>query len=332
MSSTSYAYFQSVLHYLAARGCQSDYALAQIEYTLPDKAQRVPFGAYRALLNFAAAELDEPLFGFYLGQHIQLADYGALGYLVDASANLKDAIKALLAYDVLVADIGKAEFVEAEKYAWVGWQLVQSAHNSALNEDDKQLILRNMTAWVATARKLQQLVFAPTRIEFSFPLNSDEISTLTAWFGCEVQGSQPANRILFPNDYLHLPFNSNNPVLYQALKQLNETQRGQLQLTPSYAELVRQTLQQQLDLRHCKLPILAASLGISTRHLQRKLNAEQSSFAVLLQAEQQRRATLLLGTLPLAELAWHLGFAEQAAFNKAFRRWFGCTPKAYAKK
>jgi len=35
--------------------------------------------------------------------------------------------------------------------------------------------------------------------------------------------------------------------------------------------------------------------------------------------------------ISLAEISERLGYSEQSAFNRAFKKWFGETPKAYAK-
>jgi AraC-like DNA-binding protein len=81
----------------------------------------------------------------------------------------------------------------------------------------------------------------------------------------------------------------------------------------------------------CCLEQVAQALGVSERTLQRRLNQCGCGFADLLEAARRRYAETLLRRreLPLVEVALSLGYSEQAAFNRAFKRWTQSTPGAY---
>ena len=72
-------------------------------------------------------------------------------------------------------------------------------------------------------------------------------------------------------------------------------------------------------------------LGLGARTLQRRLQDEGVSFAALLDRVRQQLAQRHLADpkLSLAEVAYLLGYLEQASFYRAFRRWFGETPAGY---
>ncbi|MEV4443287.1 helix-turn-helix domain-containing protein, partial [Streptomyces sp. NPDC049577] len=63
----------------------------------------------------------------------------------------------------------------------------------------------------------------------------------------------------------------------------------------------------------------------------RRLRQEGTSYRLL--KDQARRdaalSSLAQGAEPIAELAARLGFSEDTAFHRAFRRWTGSTPGAY---
>jgi AraC-like DNA-binding protein len=67
---------------------------------------------------------------------------------------------------------------------------------------------------------------------------------------------------------------------------------------------------------------------MSTRTLQRRLAEEGTSFRGLLDDVRRTAAARHLRTpgLSNAEVAYVLGFSELAAFQRAFRRWYGVTP------
>ena len=75
----------------------------------------------------------------------------------------------------------------------------------------------------------------------------------------------------------------------------------------------------------------ARSLGMSGRTLQRRLVEEGTTFSAELDRARELRACALLldPHLSLAEIGWMLGFSEQRAFSRAFRRWTGSTPRQF---
>lgn len=75
----------------------------------------------------------------------------------------------------------------------------------------------------------------------------------------------------------------------------------------------------------------ARALGLSPRTLQRQLGARGASFRAVLDAFREAEAERLLtaGAVGLAEVALRLGFSDQTAWNRAFRRWKGQSPRAW---
>lgn len=76
---------------------------------------------------------------------------------------------------------------------------------------------------------------------------------------------------------------------------------------------------------------VARALHQSTRTLQRRLAERGMSWQQLLDRtrEQLARQYLRDPGLSLAEIGLLLGYSEQSAFTRAFRRWTGQTPQAY---
>jgi AraC-like DNA-binding protein len=73
---------------------------------------------------------------------------------------------------------------------------------------------------------------------------------------------------------------------------------------------------------------VARALAMSRRSLMRHLEQEGTTFRDLLDAHRRRRARTLLAqpSLPIAEVAWRLGYQDAANFGRACRRWFGRSP------
>lgn len=76
---------------------------------------------------------------------------------------------------------------------------------------------------------------------------------------------------------------------------------------------------------------LAKSLGVSVRTLHRRLGAEGTSVSAIVEGLREERARVLLAdpSMGIGQVAYALGYAEHAAFTRAFKRWTGATPEAF---
>jgi AraC-like DNA-binding protein len=96
---------------------------------------------------------------------------------------------------------------------------------------------------------------------------------------------------------------------------------------------VRAAIGEELPGREPALAAVARRLGTSARTLQRRLAEEGTTFAALVDEVRRQRAEAFLAApdVSIAEVSWLVGFAEQSAFTRAFRRWTGAAPDAWRK-
>lgn len=77
---------------------------------------------------------------------------------------------------------------------------------------------------------------------------------------------------------------------------------------------------------------VAALLRMSTRTLQRRLNDWGFSFEEIVDDVRRLEAVRRIAARePAAEIAFMLGYSDQAHFTRAFRRWTGFAPRQYAR-
>lgn len=74
---------------------------------------------------------------------------------------------------------------------------------------------------------------------------------------------------------------------------------------------------------------VAGLLGMHPRTLQRRLSAENTTFAQVLDDVRRDRAHRLIVTteLPFRQISALVGLSDQTAFTRACRRWFDCSPR-----
>lgn len=99
----------------------------------------------------------------------------------------------------------------------------------------------------------------------------------------------------------------------------------------SFAATVRELVRDQMEKGGVRADAIAQRLDMSRYTLHRRLKRENQSFATLFDQVRQQAAQLYVaGTqTPLTDIALRLGFSEQSAFSRAFRRWTGRSPSQY---
>ena len=76
---------------------------------------------------------------------------------------------------------------------------------------------------------------------------------------------------------------------------------------------------------------VAAALGMSERSLHRHLRESGQSYQGIVDVFRREEAERLLiaGRADMTEIAHRLGFADQSAFSRAFRRWTRMAPRVW---
>ncbi|MGI5351315.1 AraC family transcriptional regulator [Streptomyces sp. CA-250714] len=154
-----------------------------------------------------------------------------------------------------------------------------------------------------------------------------------AMFGCPVTFEAPRTAAGFPARLLAAPVVRGEAELELLLRRAPAELLTRRKYDTSTAEQVRHWLRQALhrDIPLPELAVIAERLAVSPATLRRRLAADGTSFQQLKDAVRRDAAlgALAQGTEPIAALAERLGFSEDTAFHRAFRRWTGTTPGAY---
>jgi AraC-like DNA-binding protein len=143
-------------------------------------------------------------------------------------------------------------------------------------------------------------------------------------FGCAV------GALRVPRDTWEAKLPGADPMLQETLRALAE----RLELGASSSDLeqaVRARLRSLLPEGGGDAPAVARSLGMSVRTLHRRLRTEGRSFGEVVDLFRESEAERLLASraATLAEVSYRLGFSDQSAFTRAFRRWKGAPPSAW---
>jgi len=136
---------------------------------------------------------------------------------------------------------------------------------------------------------------------------------------------------MFDATCLNWPILTSNAALLPLFEQEAEVMLEAIHQTQSHTRQVVQAIAHQLKGELPTIQAIAHKLTISVRQLQRELKTEGTSFQKLLDKTRQELAVRHLKNpmTPINDIAFLLGFSDPSAFNRAFKRWTGNTPRSY---
>ncbi len=282
--------------------------------------ERVPAEAYCQFLILAAERLQDPLLGLHLGQTIKPLHLGALGYALLACHNLGEALLRIQRYHRLMHDINPIEYHHTDTHLELRWGVTMGRPGALFDE-------AGVTAIVQFARDLCGRELPIAELDFVNPPPKDS-RPYQAFFGCPVRFGQAITRLSLPLACLQWPLQQHDPHL---LKLMDDQVQASLAALPASGDVVEQTRQVLTQLAPQGVPELdrvASELKLSPRVLYRRLAAQGHQFRDLREQTLAQSAKLHLqeGRLPMSDIALLLGYSEQSAFTRAFKRWTGVSP------
>lgn len=277
----------------------------------------------------------QPEQGLLIGQHYALAGYGPLLMLLVTSPTVRDALNQVIRFQQLTHLTGQLA-------------LQQSEHHSALcyrakQQDDHlgmllaQAEISGTFKFIREIYKLMGLSKPDLRIElpFAYPEDLNTLKVYHDYYGTQVQFDAPRAAFWFDEAVLDIKIPSADVVtfaVYEA-KCLAELERLQQdEQTPT----VVQRVQDYLEIQSGLMPSMAETaqaLNIPERTLRHQLQQCDTSYKQIREEIIKDKALRLIEykQYSIEMIAELLGYSEPAAFNHAFKRWFGQSPRQYIK-
>ncbi|MEV7284960.1 AraC family transcriptional regulator ligand-binding domain-containing protein [Streptomyces sp. NPDC093252] len=155
----------------------------------------------------------------------------------------------------------------------------------------------------------------------------DVMEPYTEFLGVPLRAGS-THRVVFSTDDATLPFLTQNEPLWAAFEPELRRRLGDLEESATTAERVRAALLETLPSGSTSMDTIARKLTLSRRTLQRRIEAEDTSYQQILDTTRNdlARHYLLNTELSVAEVSFLLGFSEPNSFYRAFRTWTGTTP------
>jgi AraC-like DNA-binding protein len=317
-------YVRLLFDYLSARGADAAAVLGEAAPASGrGQGRSYPVQRWRALLERAAGHLGDPTLGLRVGASITPAHLGPLGYVLLASSSVSTAIDRYIRYQRLIHDISSVSCTLQDERIMLEWNHESRGVGLLVNQC-------GLAAVVSFARDLAGADVRPAFAHFVEP-RPDDVAPYEALFQCPVEFGADATRLGFPLSLIGLPVRRADASLAAMLEP--QVQQHLLALPPKDALVgeVGRRIAHHLPDGASVLDEVAADLNMSGRTLRRALAQQGKSFREVLEDVRWQLAQDYLreGRLALPEIALLLGYSEQSAFNRAFQRWAGTTPRAW---
>lgn len=303
---------------LAAAECR-----ARLDQWSPDS--RIPLADWIGLLDCIFAAAPRPALGLAIGSHIAPRHAGVMGYIGLSCDTLGEALLRFERYHRLVYDGNPASMFVHGDVVSLSWGIEHGMPGQLADETA-------IAAFTTIVRQLVNNTLAPTAVNFVNPAPADP-APYQEFFGCPVTFGGTLTHVTFPVSHLACRITHSDPGLRALLESQAESLLRALPSADGFEQSLKEALVRSLHDGMPTLEQVATRLAISARTLQRRLGERHLNFQQLLDRTRAElaRGYLLDGSLSLSEIALLLGYSEQSAFNRAFKRWTGQTPKALRK-
>ncbi|KRA84204.1 hypothetical protein ASD76_09515 [Altererythrobacter sp. Root672] len=292
---------------------------------LEDVNDHIPLRSYVALFEAAAEFSKDPLIGLSLSASAGPETLGALGFLVLSSDTLGQGLANLCRYVSAVQDATDNAVEVDGELASISYQIRDDRISPRRQDAEYSLgvIIRLIRAYAGGRCD-------PVEVHLEHGPEGPRRRYEHA-FSCPVYFRQTRNAVIVKSSDLTI----RSVALSDALAVILESQlRDRLESkvgVQSFGDRVVGALTPTSIQQKVSFARLAQEMRVSQSTLYRRLNLEKKSFQGLLDDRREALAKRLLANsrMSIAEVASALGYAENASFTRAFRRWTNLSPRQF---
>jgi AraC-like DNA-binding protein len=295
---------------------------------IADGRARLPLRDWQRLVQRAIALTHNTGLGLVIGGAVPDHVFQIVSQLAVSCGTLREAMNAFQRYRSLVGNTVHFDLVEEGELAYftcsplvpfpeapcfeaemvLGLIYRTARRFATLDEDDAQEIWMTHPAPIHAARYAEV-------------------------FRCPVRFDRPKNAILFERRFLDRRQPYADARANEILKESAERLLAE-QAAPSLPDRVRALLRYETNLCQVDARRMARMLRLHPRTFKRRLIQAKAPWSELLDETRRQLACdeLSRSGASLRAVSERLGFSDQSAFNRAFKRWTGQTPAQYNRR
>lgn len=265
-------------------------------------------------------------FGLLVGERAGMPSLGAVGYLMQSAPDVGTAL-GVLRSSLQAHDRGAVVTLQREGgYVALGYANLESGLGNF-----GQIHATAISVGMSLLRGLCGSHWRPYEVQFAFAAPND-IAPYRRFFEVKPRFDAARSALLFPEHWLARPLPSADPFLHRLMQ--DRVSELLVADDEGLVAQLRRFLRSEATSTDCSLEATARHFGMHSRALSRRLAKDGTSFQRLRDEVRYDSACQFLRStrLPVNEIASALGYADDSAFNRAFRRWAGAAPAAWRVK
>jgi AraC-like DNA-binding protein len=257
------------------------------------------------------AIVDDRFPGAKIGQRYRLTELGAWGSAVTAAPNLRKACAVAANGIGLLHGGSDLHLLTFRRHAQLRFSFRGKLPTNPV---------QHLLSCLVILRKIALLAGAPEAVSVHLSMPSSRgADQLEKTHGPALEFGCAHDAIVIDRDVMNQP-------LSDAVPSNNSVEPAET------AGAISALVKQLLPYGHITIDKIAARQRLSIRTLQRRLRDWGFSFEEMVDDIRRTEAIrhLLAGEHSAMEIAFLLGYSDQAHFTRAFRRWTGLSPRQYA--
>ena len=278
---------------------------------------------YVALVRAAVLHTHEPALGLLLGCRLRMNTHGTLAFALMNSASLRQAITLLERFLPLRTNLLSVQVVNDASGPRL--QFTPAADLDVaelLILETVMLAVRNVFDYLAPGAQAVQAV------EFVAPETPYQ-ALARELFVCPVHYGAAVNALCLNPQTLDMALSAADPQALKNAAAMCQAELDKITLQESLTSRIQHSL---LGATSGAMPSLLASarmLHMTPRTLHRRLQDEGTSYRAIVEQVRHRLALQHVknNVISLQEIAYRLGYTDQANFRRAFKRWEGVAPQ-----
>lgn len=278
-----------------------------------------------------AVDLD-PHMGLWIGQHYALSGYGPFLMFLLTAPHVEQALKEAIQFQELTFNFGMLDYqVNAQTLLLMYHPVKDHAYDLRSHVE-----ISGTYKFVQDIYRLMGLPQWPIQVGLSIPqpIDAQNLQHYQDYYGDDVLFDQSYTWFKINPSILSLNLTTADAVMHEVYRQRCQEEIGRMTTPDIEADAIIIQIKDYLYLQTGIIPRFAEisdALKIPERTLRHQLKLAKTSFKAIKEDSLKQKAQQLLNQdqYSIEHIAHLLGYAETAAFNHAFKRWYGCSPKQY---
>lgn len=266
------------------------------------------------------AETGNDRLGLLLGEKMSPSIIGMIGYLMQSSRTLHEALLALARFNELHSTMMKYQIVESGDRITVEY-VPATLWEHQYPESVRQSIDLAMSALITFFRTIAATPVHPLSVDLrGSARHHEEYERL---FKGEVRFKADRYRLTFTKQQLQAPVISYDRSLFARFDEMLSRKLQQLNAVERFSDKIAHAILLDFKGNSPAVEVMAAYLNTTPRTIQRRLKEENTTYREIASRFKKELAAVVLESnkFSVGEVAGLLGYSDSSALRKAMKRW-----------